>query len=365
MKMNYLSRLVWSVLVGATVIMTSCSGDDESALPEAGTDGFFVVNEGGFLNGNASLSYFNKSTKIMTNDVFLDATSRPLGDQAQSMTIFEDKGYIVVQSSSKIEVIDSKDFSSTTTITEGLSSPRYFLGISSTKGYVSDWGSDSKTGTIKVLDLMSNTVTKSIATGQGANKMIFVGNKVYVTTTGGFGSLDNNIQVISTDTDAIIKTIQVGDNPKSIVSDEAGTIWVAGTGSVVYNPDFSVDEANSTAGFIAKIVNDEVEVIFSMPSKASGPSNLEINTTASNLYFDYAGNIYTLETAGVGAGASIDIKQFINKSFYGLDLDPSTNNILGFDAGDFTSAGTMSRYDESGTLIDSYEVGIIPNGAGL
>jgi len=364
MKMNYLTKLTWGTFVAIAITISSCSSDDEQIVPKAGTDGFFIVNEGAFLGGNASLSYFDKATQTMTNNVFVNTTEIPLGDQAQSMTVFNDKGYIVVQNSAKIEVINTTDFTRIATITEGIVSPRYFLGVNNSKGYVTDWGADGVSGTVKVIDLTTNEVVKTIATGQGANKMVVVGNQLYVANNGGFGT-DNTVQVIDTNTDAIVKTIEVGDNPSSIVADGNGDIWVSGPGKIVYNADWSVDEASSTAGFIAKIVGDEVEVAFTMPDKFSGPSGLEINSTGANLYFGYDGGVYTLETEGIGAGSSVDIQQFISKSFYGIDLDPSTDNILGFEAPNFTSAGTMYRYNENGSLIDSYEVGIGPNSAGL
>ena len=362
--MNNLTKLMWGALVAIAMIITSCSSDDEQIAPKAGADGFFIVNEGAFLGGNASLSYFDKAAKTMTNDVFVNATEKPLGDQAQSMTVFNDKGYIVVQNSAKIEVINTTDFTSLATITEGIASPRYFLGVTTTKGYVSDWGADGVSGTVKVIDLTTNEVVKTIPTGQGANKMVMVGDNVYVANNGGWGA-DNTVQVIDVSSDAIVKTIEVGDNPSSLVADQNGTIWVAGSGKTVYNVDWSVDEANSTAGFIAKIVNDEIEVSFTMPEKLSGPSNIEINSAGSSLYFDYSGSIYTMTTTGVGQGSSIDIKQFINKQFYGLELDPSTDNILGFESPSFTSSGTMYRYNSEGTQIDSYEVGIGPSSAGF
>jgi len=365
-KVNYLNRMTWSVIAIIAISITSCSSDDEGniAIPEPGESGFFVVNEGAFLGGNASISYFDKTTKIMANNVFLSKTGNPLGDQAQSMIVVDTLGFIVVQNSNKVEVINVRDFSSVATITEGLSSPRYMLAINAEKAYISDWGADGVSGTVKVVDLVTKNITKSIDTGQGANEMVAIGNQLYVTNNGGWGA-DNTVQVIDTSTDAIIKTIEVGDNPSSIVADDNGDIWVSGSGKTVYNADWSVDEANSTAGFISKIVGDEVAVSFTMPDKFIGPTGLEINSTGANLYFGYDGGVYTLETEGAGAGSSIDIQQLIDKSFYGIDLDPSSDNILGFEAPNFTSAGTMYRYDGAGSLIDSYEVGIGPNSAGL
>jgi len=364
MKRNYLNGITLALITA--LVITSCGSDDEPSidLPVPGESGFFVVNEGAFGGGNASLSYFDKSTTTMTNDIFTTKNEKPLGDQAQSMIVVDTLGYIVVQSSNKVEVIDVRDFSSVMTITEGISSPRYMVALNSEKGYISDWGEDGVSGTVKVVDLVTKNITKSIATGQGANKMIIVGDQLYVTNKGGRG-FDNTVQVINTNTDTIVKTIEVGDKPNSIVADDAGNIWVAGTGNVVYADWPNIDEEETTSGFIAKIVNDKVEVIFSMPDKASGPSDLEINSSGENLYFDYLDKVYTLETKDVESEVDINIQQLIDKTFYGIDLDPFTDNIIGFEAPDFSSAGTMHRYDKNGSLIDSYEVGIGPNGVGL
>ena len=161
MKINFIKKYVVLSIVSAMVLFQSCEKDPDPVV-KAGEAGFFIVNEGGYPNPNTSISFYDRKTGAVTNDLFVAKNGRPLGLQAQSMSVFEGKGYIVVQGDSKIEIINPDDFSSLSTISEGIPSPRYFLGVTATKAYVSDWGVDGVTGTVKVIDLSMNKITKKV-----------------------------------------------------------------------------------------------------------------------------------------------------------------------------------------------------------
>lgn len=358
MKNRFLQKLLFGSLMATAAFLASCSDDSSEPLP--GNFGFFVVNEGAFGNGDASLSFFDKATGVMSNDVFLTSTERPLGDQAQSMTVFNGSGYIVVQNSAKIEVISADDFSSTGTIgvDEGIVAPRYFVGLNAAKGYVSDWGADGVTGTVKVIDLQALTVTKTISVGQGPDQMVLSGNKLYVANSGGWG-LDSTIAVIDVQSDEVIDHIEVGHNPAELVKGNNNNIWVVGVGKSVYNDDWSLDEENSTPGYLAKLnASDEVELKLEVATVTSDPGNLVINKAGTFLYFSYDQGVYKMDVTATELPSDI----LIEKTFYGLCVDPSTDHIIAMEAPDFTSAGTVYRYRPTGELIDKFAVGIAPNG---
>ncbi len=360
MKKHDLHPLLFGLSIALSIFLSACSDDDMNPeVPVAAQDGYFIVNEGLYGGANTSLSYYDRAKDSVINNVFYAANRLPLGDQTQSMSVFDSLGFILVQNSAKIEVIRRKDFTSVATITaaEGIVSPRYFLGINKDKAYVSDWGADGKTGTVKVLDLNTYKITKDIPVGEGANKLMMVDDQVYVANQGGYGH-DSTVMVINPQTDAVVDTIVVGDNPASLIIDANGNVWVAGDGKTTYNSDYSVDESASTPGFIAKVIDRKVEIKLNMQKISSGPGNIAISNDGSTLYFTYADELYKMNVSD----QTMPAMPFINKSFYGLGIDPATGDILAGEAPNYSDNGTFYRYDATGNLIKSYPVGIAPNG---
>ncbi len=353
------SRSVMFVFIIVTAIFFQSCKDDPKPTMQQGDAGFFVVNEGGFGNSNTSISFYDRKANAVTNNVFTAKNNRPLGDQTQSMTVFGNNGYIVVQNSKKVEVIDATDFSSLATITDGITSPRYFIGISTTKAYLSDWGVDGLTGTVKVIDLTTNKVTKTIATGVGSNKMLKVGSLIYVANAGGYGK-DNTVKIIDTTTDAVIGSITTGDNPNSLQLDKDGNIWVVAGGALAYNVDYSVDEANSTKGSISKINASNKEALRLTVDKVTldSPSNLNISPDGKTLYYIYNGAIYLMLTTAT----TLPTSAFKIKNYYGLAIDPTNGDVIGCQAPNFSSAGNIDVYDATGNLKKSFTVGIAPSG---
>ena len=96
-----------------TVMVTACKKDSspvtQTTTPPAVTGaystGVFIVNEGQYPSGAGTVSFFNRSTKALSNDIFQTVNGRPLGDEAQSMTIYSGKGYIVVNNAQCVEVV--------------------------------------------------------------------------------------------------------------------------------------------------------------------------------------------------------------------------------------------------------------------
>ncbi|NQZ77830.1 MAG: hypothetical protein HRT61_17260 [Ekhidna sp.] len=325
--------------------------------------GFYVVNEGGFGNGNTSISFYDRETEEMINDLFITANGTPLGDQAQSISIHNGSAYIAVQNSGKLEVVNLDDFTSIATIDDAIESPRYFVGVSDTKGYVSDWGSDGVSGTVRVIDLTTNSVSSTINIGrQGPNRMLLIGNELFVANNGGFGR-DSNITVIDTTTDQVTRTIQVADNPDGMVVDSNGDIWVACRGHVDFDPNtFEVIPETSTPAAIVKINTagailsrlDYTDVGFGFSA-----SNININAAGNEIYYLYSSNAYKLSTSS----STLPANSFLPDFYYGLSVDPKTDDVIAFEAPSFSSSGNAYFYDVNGELQKTLVVGIGPNGA--
>ena len=129
-------------------------------------------------------------------------------------------------------------------------------------------------------------------------------------------------------------------------------------GKVVYKPDFSVDYALTTKGSLSKIVPGQpTATTREVASNLSSPSHLTISGSKDQLYYTYRASVYTL---GI-TEAALPTTPLIRRAFYGLGIDPKDGTIYGGQAS-FTAADKVIRYRPTGTPIDSFTVGIGPNG---
>lgn len=339
----------------ATLSLVACDPAQDPTPTEQPiiTKSVFVVNEGNFNRSNADISLFSKASASVTSvTLFKNSTGGDLGDVAQHMAMQDSLGYIVVNNSNKIEVVSLAKFRSKATI-KGLQLPRYFAAASAGKGYATETVAYGGSGRVAVLDLQTNKVLKTIAVGQEPEQLLVVGSRLYVTNKG-----SNTVTVINIATDTIEGTITVGDGPNSLVLDRNGSVWVLCGGRVVYNPDYSINYTATTKGGLAQITPGQLTATRrEVESNRSAPGHLSINGSKDRLYYTYQGGVYTL---GIGE-AGLPTTPLIRRQFYGLGIDPQDNTIYGGIA-PFTTAGKVIRYRSTGAAIDSFTVGVGPNG---
>lgn len=354
-------NLLLSIFSFSVLVLTSCKKEPENPtdlIPNTLNQlGVFVVNEGNFGMGNASIDFIYRDSAKIVKDLFTSANGRSIGDVAQSMAIFNQKGYIVLNNSGKIEVVDMNDFKSTGAIT-GLTSPRYFIGVNATKGYVTDWTSN----TVKIINLETNQVQGSINTGLGPEQMLMVGNRVFVANSGGFG-LDSTITIINTENDQVLETIRIGDAPQSLKQDLNGKVWILCRGDY---GDFSTISDDSKGKLVRLNPNTyTVEAEFLIGNIGNHPDKLAISKDKDLLYYtSFYGSGLGIFKFGI-TDNTLPTAAFITGNFYGLGVDPLSGLIYAADAKDYNQNGTMYRFNPStGLKTDSFTVGVIPNGIG-
>ncbi len=144
--------------------------------------GLFITNEGNYQYGNATLSYYDPSTNTVENELFYRANGYRLGDVAQSMTIHDGKGWIVVDNSHVIFAVDTRTLKETGRI-EDFTAARYIHFISDTKAYVTQlW--DNR---IFIIDPTTYSITGYITVpgmeaGNGSTEqMVQYGKYIYCT----------------------------------------------------------------------------------------------------------------------------------------------------------------------------------------
>ena len=311
----------------------------------------YITNEGNFGTGNGSLSIYDKTTNLVSNDVFSSNNGGALlGDVVQSMECINGIGYICVNNSSTIQVIDENHLY---VAAIQVSQPRYLKQVNTSKAYASDWGING----IQVIDLLSNTVSSTINCGTGPEGIAVSNGFAYVCNVGGWG-LDSTVTVINTNTDAVETTLTVGDKPNSAVVDINGNVWILTGGFTEYDANWNV--ISETPGVLA-MINTSTNTIESSLVFPIGnhPEDLVINGAGNKLYYSDGSWSKAVYEFGIN-DVDLSTTPIINRSFYGLGYDPVSNEIYGSDAVDFTQQGWVYRYATSGAVIDSFQVGIIP-----
>lgn len=347
---KYLLFTVFSLVL----IIASCKKSDDTNidLPQASKI-YYISNEGAFGFGNASLSVFYPDSNTIINHAFEAVNGRKLGDVMQSVSVVNDKIYMILNSSNKVEIADAKTLVGIGTVSN-LPLPRYMVARTNSKAYVSCWGA---TGIISVLDLNTNSVIKSLPAGSGPEKMLLASDRLMVCNSGGFAK-DSVIQVFDAISDTFLMSVFVGHNPTDIVQIDNSTAWVLCSGYVDYNSQGQI--VSETQASLVEFDFITGQLLFNQ-YLASGlhPTHIEISPDKNTIYFGggygFSG-IYSFEISS----HNLSSQPLINETFYGFNVDPASGDIYGFLAPSFTAAGQLKIY-KSGLLFKTFSTGIGPN----
>ncbi len=333
---------LFSLLIAITGVLSSCDktpvvGPKNTGAIDSMAHGIFICNEGNFQWANASLGFYNTSTGNMQDDVFKSNNQRSLGDVLQSICLLENKAYLLVNNSQKIEVIDSKTLKSTATIT-GFNSPRYMLPISNQKAYVSDLYEKA----IWILDLNQQKISGKIAIPSWTEEMVLSGNKAFIC-----GRTSAFVYVVNVQTDALIDSISIGYGAQNMLLDKAGNIWVLCVGQ---NP------IPAQLHCIHPITG--IEKSFSLPP-GSNPSRLVCNNNKTTIYWINT-HIYAMDIEAKQLPQDPMI-QAAGRNFYGLGFNGIKGEILASDAKDYVQKSEVYRFDTLGSNLGSFKAGTNAN----
>lgn len=335
--MNRLTRLIFLI----AIIMSSCEtlkDDPELLYPEG--RGVFILNEGNYLAGNGSLSFYSLESGKIYDNLFSARNERPLGDIPTFMAVDGDRAFIIVNNSGTIEVIDLKTMESLETLT-GIISPRQMV-IRNNKGYVSSLMSDL----IYIVDIDKMVVEGTVDIGCNSEAMVISGNRLFAANWSG----GNKITVVNLTDNTVETEINTGLEPESMVLDRNNRLWVLCTGGYMNEEIPRIMKIN------ASTLTVEGELEFRTVS--DNPSSLTLNKGGDTLYYiDEGVRRMTVtatalpENAFIGTGGRL---------FYKLAASPWNGMIMVTDAIDWQQKGDLLIYNRNGTLVDTKQCGIIP-----
>jgi YVTN family beta-propeller protein len=341
---NSLSGLCKFSFVAALSFLVACEGSKENTTPKGAFEkGVLIINEGGFQQSNGSLSFYDRNTKTIQNDIFRTVNNRTLGDVVQSVTVVGDKAFVMVNNSNKVEIADANTLKSLAAQID-LKLPRYAV-FANGKLYVTEWIDFSvPQGQISVIDVNSYKVLKTIAVGKLPEQILAANNgKLYVTNSGG-----NTVSVINPSTDAVETTIKVLNNPTSILQDANSNIWVLCAGTSWTAPPLS----GGLVRFNPTTPTNQVQI----PFAGTYGGQLVANNAKNKLYLSHLGAVWQLDISAT----SLPTSRLIARNFYGLGID-NDGTIYGSIAS-FTGASRVIRYNSQGVALDSVTAGVGTNG---
>ena len=335
-----------------SLLVVSCSDDDEVKVKSRFEKGTFVLNEG---SSNATLSFLEDEVDSVANNVFESVNGVKLGQYAQSMAFSDDYMLLVVTTGSGagyVEVVDKETLTHVESFTS-LSYPREII-VKDNVAYVTNGSGEGEVIAID-LETMEKDAT-TIAVGKGPEKMIVSGNKLYVANSGGYNNDDKTVSVIDLSSKTVVETITVKDCPKDMVMDKDGNLWVYCAGVPDYSNWPNVGISNSG---ICKVATDYTVTEFSTGNIAtSGIKNIAINKEGTTIYY-ITDAIYKL---GYQDDA-LPTAKFVTpeNTPYGIDVDPVTGDVYVCEFEQYGMPGKVVAYSTDGTKGDVYEVGVMPN----
>ena len=310
-------------------------------------NGFFIVNEGIFQQANASVFYYDRERDSIYENIYETVNNEKIGDILQSMYVFDDNAYLVVNNSAWIDIAGVEDFEKKGEI-RGFVSPRYFFPVNRDKAYVTDLYS----GYVYVVDLNQNKVSKNIYTGKWTEEMAFLDKKLYVTCPWIYSKpASKKVLVIDTDTDEIIDSIVTGISPSGIGFDKNGFLWTLNNGNKINNLPgslYKIDVSSNVA--VDSFVFKNTLNIFN--------SSLRFNENRDSIFVLY-NDVYKISVEGNIAPEKIISQN--ERNLYGMDLDNDKQQIFLTDVLNFVEKGKVYIYSKKGDLLKTLNTGFLPN----
>lgn len=348
-----LHKLILTAIAGS-LLFVSCSDDDNKDVPSGAYDnGVLVLNQGKFLGGNSSVSYLSDAMTVENNIYATVNSGALLGDTGQDIGLNGDLAYIVLNVSNKIEIVNRYTFAKVGTIATGLTNPRY-IAFESGKAYVTCWG-DGTVATddyVAVIDLATKTVSSNIPVAEGPEKIVEENGKLYVAHAGGY-NFGNTVTVINTTNNTVAATIVVGDIPNSLEV-ENGNLYVISSGL----PSWAGTETAGQLDVISLSTNTVTKTIDF--ASEEHPSNLVIED--NKIYYTEGNEVYTMAVSATTLPTD-ELLSIEDQEAFGLYAFAVENgHIYVGNATDFTADDKVFVYSLTGTLQNTFTVGIAPAG---
>ncbi len=352
MKINFKSSLWIALAISFAIVSCNKSSDPVKGKYQTGV---LVANQGNFGAGNGDVTYYNPSTGSAEQTIYRNANGGTLfaGDVLQSITLDGDVGYLVLNGSNKIKIVDNNTFRLDTAFTDAkLDKPQY-LQVINGKAYISVWGPyDANFSLIKsyilVMDTKKLTLVDTITTDLGVGNLLYNGKYLFASNNNFGGS--STVSVIDPSTDKRIKQFTLSAGPAGMVLDVNSKLWVIATGTFAGN-DGALYRVNPSTFAIEQTIN----------LNANPGNSIDMKPDKKSIYYSVNSLVYKI---GIDA-TSAPTSSFINATdvvlLNAIAVNHSTGDIYIGDALNYSAAGMAYVYGADGSKKTSFAAGITPS----
>ncbi len=340
-----------TLIVVLCCLLASCVKDKPDDVvkltPSAGSN-IYVVCEGQFMNGDASLYTYQPLSDSVFGDIYKSTNNQPLGDVFQSMVRIGDKLFLCINNSDKVVVLNATNWLQVASIP--VPKPRYIMQISASKAYVTSEYSNK----VYIIDPQSLSITDTFALPFiNTEGMYLYDNYAYICT---WDTGCNVLYKVDAGTNTVTQKIKLaGSAPKDVLQDKYNLLWVL-SGNKLPGMQAMLTRIDPSSGSIVGQYQFPADVDVMKPV---------FNKTRDSLYFievDYNGGtvnngIYRMSVADLTLPSKPFIAARQYQYFYALGIDPITGNIFVGDPKGFIQKGSVYIYQPDGKQVKSFTVG--------
>jgi len=341
--MNFKKYLI---ALAASVVLVSCSSDDNRDTPDisqAFDNGTFVLNEGNSNVSSASVTFIGDDGTVQQDIYNTVNPGKPgLGSYLQSMFFTDDLAFIISGSANKVTVVNRHTFEFVANVDTNFSSPRYGV-VANGKAYITNYA-DFNIGTDDFLTVinLSDYSTSKIPLNNWSEKITEENGKLYIFN--GFYGNGTSVTVFNPTNNTVENTIALGDSPDSF-DEEDGILYVLG--------DTKLIKINIAANSVTSAID--------LPENLHGSAHLIVED--NKIYFTNGTSVYSMALNATTAPAA-PLFSYTSTSPYGgmYGFNVEDDKIYIAEGGDFASDSEVYTYSLTGTLLNTYEAGVGPNG---
>lgn len=355
-------HLFFFLLVVSIVACDDNGGGGNGGDGDDYSKGVLILNEGGWGQNNAALSYYNPADGEWVVDVF----DGHLGELAQDMLLYGSKLYISVSGSNLISVVDKERLTEIGQIAirktnDDPLSPRYLEAIDG-KIYVTCHQASNEAATrdgyVLRIDTTSCAIEAEVLVGADPEGIAGYNGKLYVANSGGslYPNYANTLSIVDIRTFTEDEKVTVGLNPYRVKSDQEGTIYLTYQGNYTEDVpggfqkiDTETKEVTDIAAYPKQnfVISDHLIYFYDVTYTTSTSSQQGIG-------------VYNRQTGEFNDEPFISDDTAIEGTPYGIGVHPYTKEVY-LGTTNFVERGKVLIFNPNGEKTGELTVGIGPN----